>query len=335
MDERARERFKLFIYQSNGLAFQDLFVRTMMHRYPEFRPVKSHGSDGDGGNDGWFPDCGGYYQVYGPEDLAKQTKYAVRKVNDDIKKVVENWDDSVKVKEWYFVVNDKYHGVGMEIQKAVISAKEEYGLERAEIFGAQQLEDELFQLPQDVIRLLLGVGNTHADVVEDIRRVSNFISRVYPCCACLSNHLDLGYYFPRSVFNLIETWKDQDARIVLPDELSAAKPIYDSQIELGRTLASFYEIVSNVIEADNPRYEIVGNDYKLWFHRYHPQRGPIVDARRKEMSLLVETLDEHYEKVATYIYSEPSRRPIGAVQNYSVEPVQRDRTGGWSWPQKY
>jgi hypothetical protein len=311
MDERARERFERLIYQSNGLAFQDLFVRTMMHRYPGFRPVKSHGSDGDGGNDGWFPDCGRYYQVYGPEDLAKRTKYAVKKVNDDVKKVVENWDETIKAKEWYFVVNDKFCGVGMEIQKAVISAKKEYGLEKAEIFGAQQLGDELFQLPPDVIRLLLGVGHTHAHAVEDIRRVSNFISRVYPCCACLSNHLDLGYYFPRSVFDLIETWKDQDARIVLPDELSAAKPIYDSQIELGRTLISFNDIVSKDLEADNPRYEIVDNDYKLWFHRYHPQRGPIVDARRKEIALQVEKLDEHYAKVASYVYGEPTARTIG------------------------
>lgn len=62
-------RMRLEILRSNGVEYQRLFETVMELSYPEkFRKVKPWGRKGDGGNDGYIPERGEYYQVYAPRE---------------------------------------------------------------------------------------------------------------------------------------------------------------------------------------------------------------------------------------------------------------------------
>ncbi|HHM2189858.1 hypothetical protein ELJ63_30425, partial [Klebsiella pneumoniae] len=85
-------RMRLEILRSNGVEYQRLFETVMELSYPEkFRKVKPWGRKGDGGNDGYIPERGEYYQVYAPEELNRETiKFAIKKMKADVEKIKES-----------------------------------------------------------------------------------------------------------------------------------------------------------------------------------------------------------------------------------------------------
>lgn len=116
INEKHILRFQLRIRKSYGAEFQNLFVTIMRESYSDFRAVKAHGKEGDKGNDGWFPSWGRFYQVYGPEDIPSKTAKVIAKVHDDIEKVVDCWGVFAPLKEWIFVLDNKYGGICPEVQ---------------------------------------------------------------------------------------------------------------------------------------------------------------------------------------------------------------------------
>jgi len=150
-----RTDFKLLVHESEGQKYEDLFVKIMSYSDPGFKPVKAYGNIGDRGNDGWVANNGRYYQSYAPETLTSNTKNALRKLNDDFEKLKSFWDRISSVREFYFVINDKFKGVSPHIYEAVEQLKHMHGLDRAEVFLASQLERKLFLLSNDQIKQVL------------------------------------------------------------------------------------------------------------------------------------------------------------------------------------
>lgn len=105
------QSFKLKIYSSNGDEFQRFFESIMYKYYGEdFQAVAPNGSEGDGGNDGWVPKRGIYFQVYGPLNIIAKNRftYAYNKLLKDFNKLQDNWSKIEPIKKYYFVINDKY-----------------------------------------------------------------------------------------------------------------------------------------------------------------------------------------------------------------------------------
>lgn len=150
-----RTAFKLLVHESEGQKYEDLFVKIMSYSDPGFKPVKAYGNIGDRGNDGWVANDGRYYQSYAPEALTNNTKNALRKLNDDFEKLKSFWDHISSVREFYFVINDKFKGVSPHIYEAVAQLKHIHGLGSAEVFLASQLESKLFLLSNDQIKQVL------------------------------------------------------------------------------------------------------------------------------------------------------------------------------------
>ena len=72
--------FKLRVHESDGQAFQDLFVKVMQHANQIFDPCRT--DERVIKNDGFDKANGLYYQVYAPEDLAPNVYTAVSKLTD-------------------------------------------------------------------------------------------------------------------------------------------------------------------------------------------------------------------------------------------------------------
>ena len=120
--------FRNHILTYNGQQFEDFFVSIMINSNPDFYPVKAYGNIGDEKNDGFDRTTGTYYQIFAPEDIQKNnTIYdAVKKLKTDFKGLYEHWNDTIPIKTFYFVINDKNNGLPSPIHKAIIELDKEY-----------------------------------------------------------------------------------------------------------------------------------------------------------------------------------------------------------------
>lgn len=153
----SRILFKIKVLQKDGQAYEDFFVKVMQHHNPNFRPVKAHGQFGDRKNDGFDKTTGTYYQVYAPEDLEKRKKKAVEKFKEDFDDLYKYWNDKVTpVKEFFYVLNNKYRAVPQIIYPELEEIKRKYSNVRVDILLNQDLEDIFLNLPDDKIYDIIG-----------------------------------------------------------------------------------------------------------------------------------------------------------------------------------
>lgn len=132
-------KFKVVVYESTGKSYQDLFMKIMKLYDPDFREIKPHGNIGDGGNDGWIPQKGVYFQVYAPENLEKNINLAIKKLKDDVDKIRQNWEEMSPIRVFIYVINDKYNGIPRPLWKAMYEIQAKYKIDRVDIMGAKEL----------------------------------------------------------------------------------------------------------------------------------------------------------------------------------------------------
>jgi hypothetical protein len=153
----ARLMFQVRILQSDGQAFQDFFVQIMQKFDLDFRPVKPHGKEGDHKNDGFSKAKGQYYQVYAPEDLGLNLTTAKKKIVESFDELLKYWDAKVAtLKEYYFVMNDKYKGCypGIDVE---LSALERRSKIKCDPFLVNRLEEIFLSLSDEGIQSVIGI----------------------------------------------------------------------------------------------------------------------------------------------------------------------------------
>ena len=149
----AQKYFQLKIYQKDGYEFQNFFTSIMNKYDSEFTTVKTQGSLGDRKNDGYIPSKGIYYQVYAPEKV--DAKEAMDKIENDLDGLMDYWDNLCKVKEYNFVMNDKYKGAYPMINAKILEVGKKYNI-TTKLLLASQLENIFFQLKDEEIVEILG-----------------------------------------------------------------------------------------------------------------------------------------------------------------------------------
>jgi len=142
----ARITFQNRIFRASGTAFQKLVWDVMRQKYgDQFVPVRPQGSLGDGGNDGYLPAEGHYFQIYGPETPSEKIEVACKKLSEDFDKILKKWNQKSKIEKYSFVFNDKYEGVYLKIEEAAIDLQAAKGV-ICRAFSAGNLEDEFMAL---------------------------------------------------------------------------------------------------------------------------------------------------------------------------------------------
>lgn len=144
----ARHLFQNKIYRADGQKFEDLFTKIMRYFDPNFQAIKPWGNIGDRKNDGYNKSKGIYYQVFAPEDIRKSYPDVIAKLKVDFKGLQSYWNP---IKEFHFVVNDKYKGVNADCERTMEEIKNSYGLRQASFLTAKHLENMLFSLDIDQI----------------------------------------------------------------------------------------------------------------------------------------------------------------------------------------
>ncbi len=138
----ARILFQLQIYKRNGQDFENFFSEIMIYHNPNFAKVKPQGQFGDRKNDGFIKEFGRYYQVYAPEDVTTKEQNTLRKLATDFVGLYDYWNTKVSpVKEFYFVLNDKYNGAYPTLYEELARIEKSYPLVKCNPFLAPHLED--------------------------------------------------------------------------------------------------------------------------------------------------------------------------------------------------
>lgn len=188
-------QFWLKIHEKSSNEFQSFFENIMQSYDPTFRKIRPYGSDGDGGNDGYFSSKGIYYQVFSPLDPALKDAEAAKKWKRDFKKLKDNWDEISTVKEYYFVFNDKNFGTSRHLEKTRSELQEKYPEIKFEIFTPKNLESTFFSLKKDqILNLEFSIDSTNA-----INIGNQYLERLL---------IDLDRDNPDLVFRSLEKIKD-------------------------------------------------------------------------------------------------------------------------------
>lgn len=155
----ARIMFRSKVYSADGQGFENLFTSVMGYARADFRAIKPQGRYGDRKNDGCEPLVGRYYQVYAPENVAEKESTAIKKLKDDFEGLKSYWGSLyvVGIKEYLFVLNDKYKGAFPTTHKALSELQAKHSLQLADVFSSKHLEDVLFnELADDQIQVVVG-----------------------------------------------------------------------------------------------------------------------------------------------------------------------------------
>lgn len=109
-----------------GQEFENLFTEIMNQLYPDnFYQVKPQGQYGDNSNDGYLKGKGIYFQVYSPEEI-KDEKKLFKKLEHDLEGLINHWNHLEKIKEYNFVVNDKFRNLDVSTNKFMLDIQNKY-----------------------------------------------------------------------------------------------------------------------------------------------------------------------------------------------------------------
>jgi hypothetical protein len=168
----ARILFKERVLEDNGSAFESFFSKIMRLSNKNFKQVKPQGQIGDKKNDG-FDQCSGiYYQVYAPECIKKQNAQAVAKLKTDFNGLIKYWNSISPIKEFYFVINDKYCGVYPTIYDNISTISKEQPKIKVGLFLTKDLEDICMNLDDETMTEVFGIipDATGSDIDYEIMR---------------------------------------------------------------------------------------------------------------------------------------------------------------------
>ena len=156
--------FKAKILEKDAYEFQNFFTKIMSKYDPDFTPIKPQGRIGDRKNDGYNPKTGVYYQVYAPERI--DSKDAIEKIEKDIEGLYEYWNSKCPIKEYCFVMNDKYKGVYPEIESKILEIENEYNID-AKLILAKDIENMFMELDFEKMIEIIGMIT-----INDISKIS-------------------------------------------------------------------------------------------------------------------------------------------------------------------
>jgi hypothetical protein len=153
----ARKLFHLEIYKRSGQDFENLFSKVMRLHNNEFIQVKPQGQFGDRKNDGFIKSTGAYFQIYSPENPAAREKETIDKLVTDFAGLYSYWNLQVTpVKEFNFVLNDKFQGAYASLHSELTKIELKYPGVKCKPFLSQHLEDIFLNLQHLHIIDILG-----------------------------------------------------------------------------------------------------------------------------------------------------------------------------------
>jgi hypothetical protein len=149
--------FQNKVLKANGNSYEELFTQVMQSANPNFIQVKPQGQLGDKKNDGFDPNKGIFYQVYAPENLSATENAAINKLHTDFNGLKNYWPTiGYQVKEFNYVVNNKYQGVGPGLLKNISDIQTKNPNIKINLFLNNHLQDVFEKLDETKVFDIIG-----------------------------------------------------------------------------------------------------------------------------------------------------------------------------------
>lgn len=182
---------ELIFYKLDGLSFQYFFNELMVFYTQGFCPVRQKL---DGGNDGFVPATGAYYQVYAPESVnSAAINTALSKLIEDFEKLVQHWHYGIEIKKYIFVLNDKFKGADKKLIERVQKLGVDRGIE-AQVQVALHLKDVFYSLPAGTQGRLISKYSIGRAGSSAIKVVADIISSELPVSVWKSIDDEIPFY---------------------------------------------------------------------------------------------------------------------------------------------
>jgi len=166
---------------AKGQDFENIFSNVMSKKYEDFQPVKPQGQFGDRKNDGWVKSKGIYYQVYAPEDITNSVNTAVQKLQKDFSGLHQYWNEISQIKQFYFVINDRYYGTFPTIEATLSQLAKEYKEIKFDVYLLKNLENAVLSLDRsDILDITGFLPNLHDISDIDIGILTEVIGYLMP-----------------------------------------------------------------------------------------------------------------------------------------------------------
>ena len=148
-------KFDNCIYRYTKQTFEDFFCKIMKADNDDFRRVKPQGKLGDYGCDGYIPSTRTFYMCYSPETMNTDSvnQNGKNKITHDLERIVQQWPD---VEHLRYVLNDKYSGIGPELNQLIDSLIEKYKKYDLNLFSMESLKEIFLRLPTDKKEEIVG-----------------------------------------------------------------------------------------------------------------------------------------------------------------------------------
>gem|GEM_PF-269529 len=173
----ARKLFQLEIYRRKGQDFENLFTRIMQLSNKSFVPITPQGSYGDRKNDGFIKNEGKYYQVYSPADPSLNEKKTIDKLVTDFGGLYKYWNGQVApIKEFYYVVNDKYSGCFPSLFPELTKIENAHPGVSCAPFLSNQLEDLFMRLSDVDKHDIIGIVTIPEEITLDVSVLNEVIT---------------------------------------------------------------------------------------------------------------------------------------------------------------
>jgi hypothetical protein len=174
-----RLRFETQLLKLDGTAFEDLFQKFAVSRWPDtFTPTIPMGRRGDLKCDGFEATEGAVHQCWGPRQGQFNVDTILSKIEADYRGAYAHWGDKLKV--WRFVHNTPHDALPSEAVRLLVDLSAKLGVPYM-TWGRQRLLDQLANIASERRAMLFGKAPQQINVsritFNGIGRVLAFIKQ--------------------------------------------------------------------------------------------------------------------------------------------------------------
>lgn len=272
-------QFKIRIYQKSFTEFQSFFEEVMEQKYgSKFKKIRPNWPLGDGGNDGYIPSTGTYFQSYAPKNPTDKDKEAAKKFEADFINLKNSWDKISTIKCYNFVFNDKYTNSSIQLEETRSRLENENPEISFNIFLCKDLEeifltlasDQFIALGFDVdsrksinnIREILKIVETELDT-WNIEYASKLLENIRPLLAQHQTDTNLQLDFEIVETRVLQKWEKVDEA---EQKYLQIQKKYPEDIRIALYLAEIYLNTERFDENQKTLEEVCKIDSSNWFY---------------------------------------------------------------------
>lgn len=169
--------FKSQLENALGYNYQTICEKVLKKIYPDFIEIRPLGKLGDGGNDGYIPTIGHYFQCYAPSGYIEHIDYS--KIEKDFQKLLDNWTEIVPIKKYTFIIRDlPIPGSNIVLEEKLSKLRLKFPEINFSLLKSSELEEKFDSLSESNKETVIGLVPVNLPKIIDIDCLADVVEYV-------------------------------------------------------------------------------------------------------------------------------------------------------------